>query len=150
MATVGSLGDITFNVSSRRVLTFDNYSRQGNAKTAEHEIIGEKSNMEYTGLEPDEISFDIELFSQLNVTPETQHGAGLMLLTVLVLASWCINAWQTGKADTNTLISFFREYTAPAVVAAVTFLSVFFVDKNGDGRPDAAERESENERYRRF
>lgn len=78
------------------------------------------------------------------------YGAGLMLLTVLVLASWCINAWQTGKADTNTLISFFREYTAPAVVAAVTFLSVFFVDKNGDGRPDAAERESENERYRRF
>lgn len=72
MATVGSLGGITFNVSSRRVLTFDNYSRQGNAKTAEHEIIGEKSNMEYTGLEPDEISFDIELFSQLNVTPETQ------------------------------------------------------------------------------
>ena len=28
MATVGSLGGITFNVSSRRVLTFDNYSRQ--------------------------------------------------------------------------------------------------------------------------
>lgn len=79
------------------------------------------------------------------------YGAGLMLLTVLVLASWCINALQTGKADTNTLISFFKEYTAPAVVGAVTFLSVFFIDKNGDGRPDAAEKESEeSERYRRF
>ena len=39
MATVGSLGGITFNVSSRRVLTFDNYSRQGNIKSAEHGII---------------------------------------------------------------------------------------------------------------
>ena len=70
MATVGSLGGITFNVSSRRVLTFDNYSRQGNIKSAEHEIIAEKSNMEFTGLEPEELSFDIQLFSQLNVTPE--------------------------------------------------------------------------------
>ena len=70
MATVGSLGGITFNVSSRRVLTFDNYSRQGNIKSAEHEIIAEKSNMEFTGLDPEEITFDIQLFSQLNVTPE--------------------------------------------------------------------------------
>lgn len=70
MATVGSLGGITFNVSSRRVLTFDNYSRQGNIKSAEHEIIAEKSHMEFTGLEPEEITFDIQLFSQLNVTPE--------------------------------------------------------------------------------
>ncbi|WP_302360354.1 phage tail protein [uncultured Megasphaera sp.] len=70
MATIGSLGGITFNVSSRRVLTFDNYSRQGNIRSADHEIIAEKSNMEFIGLDPEEITFEIQLLSQYNVTPE--------------------------------------------------------------------------------
>lgn len=72
MATVGSLGGITFNVSSRRVMTFDNYKRSGSIKSAEHEIIAEKSNTEFTGLDAEEITFDVQLVSQLHVSPESQ------------------------------------------------------------------------------
>lgn len=70
MATVGSLGGIVFNTSSRRILTFDNYSRKGTVKMATHEVIGQKSNLEYTGLEPEEITFEIKLPAQFHSRPE--------------------------------------------------------------------------------
>lgn len=84
-------------------------------------------------------------------TPKTSmrivylYGAGLACITVLLIAGW-IWQWQaTGNPDLPVLISIFKEYTAATVVAAVTFLSVFHVDKNGDGRPDAAEIQSKKE-----
>lgn len=67
------------------------------------------------------------------------YGGGLALLTVLMVLSWAVDWYHTGVPDLNSLVSIFKEYTAPAVVAAFTFVSVFCVDKNHDGRPDAAE-----------
>lgn len=67
------------------------------------------------------------------------YGGGLALLTVLMILSWAVDWYHTGVPDLNSLVSIFKEYTAPAVVAAFTFVSVFCVDKNHDGRPDAAE-----------
>ncbi len=74
------------------------------------------------------------------------YGAGLLLITLLLLCGWSWQWYQSGKPDITALISFFREYTSASVVAAVTFLSVFHVDKNGDGRPDAAEAQAEGVR----
>lgn len=67
------------------------------------------------------------------------YGSGLAIITALLVAGWSYQWYMTGTPDIATLISFFREYTSVSVVAAVTFLSVFHVDKNRDGRPDAAE-----------
>lgn len=67
------------------------------------------------------------------------YGAGLAIITFLLLWAWLYTWFTSGKPDIPTLLSFFKEYTAPTVVAAVTFLSVFHVDKNRDGRPDIAE-----------
>ncbi|WP_288907297.1 phage tail protein [uncultured Megasphaera sp.] len=134
MATVGSLGGITFNVSSRRVLTFDNYSRQGNIKQAEHEIIAEKSNMEFTGLEPEEITFDIQLFSQLNVKPEDKLEAlrnmrdtGQVVSFILGSSPVSQNKWmivglsekpsywkQRGKMHVVTVSVMLKEYRVDA------------------------------------
>lgn len=75
MATVGSLGGIKFNTSMRRVLTFSEYQRSGQAKYATHEIIGQKSKFEYTGLDPEEITIEIQLMAQLNSKPEKQLAA---------------------------------------------------------------------------
>lgn len=72
MANVGSLGGIKFNTSMRRVLTFSEYQRSGQAKYATHEIIGKKGRLEYTGLDPEEITIEIQLMAQLNSQPETQ------------------------------------------------------------------------------
>ncbi len=71
------------------------------------------------------------------------YGTGLLVINFLFLIGWLGQWMDTGKADLHLLISYFREYTAASVVAAVTFLTVFNVDKNGDGRPDAAEVKAE-------
>lgn len=77
------------------------------------------------------------------------YGCGLMVLVLLFLASWGVNSWMDGRPDTQVIMSFFRDFTAPAVVAAFTFVAVFCVDKNHDGRPDAAEGKAKNESNRR-
>lgn len=76
------------------------------------------------------------------------YGAGLVVLFLLVIAAWVHDFIRTGAANTTLLINFFKEFTAPAVVGAFTFVSVFCVDKNHDGRPDAAEKEIKKETRR--
>lgn len=71
------------------------------------------------------------------------YGAGLLIINFLFLIGWVEQWMATGNPNLPILISYFREYAAPSVVAAVTFLVVFNVDKNGDGRPDAAETKAE-------
>ena len=73
------------------------------------------------------------------------YGAGLIILFLMVIAAWVHDFYRTGVANTTILINFFKEFTAPAVVGAFTFVSVFCVDKNRDGRPDAAEKEIKKE-----
>lgn len=73
------------------------------------------------------------------------YGAGLIVLFLMVIAAWVHDFIRTGVANTTLLINFFKEFTAPAVVGAFTFVSVFCVDKNRDGRPDAAEKEIKKE-----
>lgn len=71
------------------------------------------------------------------------YGGGLAILTILMVLSWGVNWYHSGVPDLNSLISIFKEYTAPAVVTAFTFVSVFCVDIDGDGRPDAAQKQAE-------
>ncbi len=66
------------------------------------------------------------------------YGGGLAIMTVLMIGAWLWLWIHTGSPDLKSLVEIFKEYTAPAVVAAFTFVSVFCVDKDGDGRPDAA------------
>ena len=63
----------------------------------------------------------------------------IFLIVLAFMFAWVFSALKTGNFDMSIMLRFFEAVTAPSVVAAVTFLSVFFVDKNGDGRPDAAE-----------
>lgn len=135
MATVGSLGGITFNVSSRRVVTFDNYSRQGNIKSAEHEIIAEKSHMEFTGLEPEEITFDIQLFSQLNVTPEKKlevlrhmRDTGQVMSFILGNSPVSQNKWMiTGLSEKPT---YWKQRGKMHIVTVSITLKEYRVDEN--------------------
>lgn len=72
------------------------------------------------------------------------YGAGLLILFFLVLFGWAHDFYRTGVANTSLLITFFKEYAAPAVVGAVTFISVFSVNKNRNGDSDAAEKGAVN------
>lgn len=69
MAKVGCLGDIIFTVSSDKIETLDNVQWSGAARYSIHERHLSNALTEYTGIEPDTMSFDITLSIYLGVEP---------------------------------------------------------------------------------
>lgn len=67
------------------------------------------------------------------------YGILVFVIAIAFMLAWLYSGFKTGKFDTDIMLRFFSAATAPGPVAAVTFISVFLVDKNKDGRPDAAE-----------
>lgn len=72
------------------------------------------------------------------------YGGLLVILTLLMVVSWLIDWFHAGTPNISSLLDIFKNYTATQVVAAITFISVFCVDTDGDGRPDAAQKQAEN------
>lgn len=68
-APLGSFGEIVFEVSNRRVLTYKDYKRQTKARYASHEIIGQKPILEFLGPDGEEITFTMQFRIDLGVTP---------------------------------------------------------------------------------
>lgn len=74
MAVVGYLGEsadsgIVFQVSDKQLLTLDNWIWSGSARYATHERHNYHALTEYTGLDPDQITFEIQLLSEFGVNP---------------------------------------------------------------------------------
>lgn len=65
MALIGALGDITFRVSRNAIKTFNNMKWSSGAKYASHDVHLQAPKLEYTGIESDNISFDMS-FSVFN------------------------------------------------------------------------------------
>lgn len=66
---LGSFGKIVFVASSHTVRTFDALARNINARTASHEIIGQKPILEFLGPDTDDISFTMNFNKLLGVDP---------------------------------------------------------------------------------
>ena len=59
---IGSLGEIAFEVSNYdRIFTLNNYSKSISANYAEHDVIGSKPILEFTGPKLQTISFDVRI-----------------------------------------------------------------------------------------
>lgn len=69
----------------------------------------------------------------------------VFLLILLFIGGWGYNAYISGRFDLPIFNSFFANLISPAGVATITLISVFLIDKNHDGRPDAGERRIEND-----
>jgi len=69
MAQVGCLGDIIFQVSSNTIKTVNNAQWSGSARYSEHQRHLTNSLTEFTGIDPDKFTFDIELSMYLGVDP---------------------------------------------------------------------------------
>ena len=69
MAIVGCLGDVVFTVSDATVRTLDNMSWSGSVRFAAHERHLGDTITEFTGVDPDKITFDITLLADLGVSP---------------------------------------------------------------------------------
>lgn len=68
-SALGTYGDLVFEVSSSKVLTYDGYSRKTSYKYASHEVIGSAPVLEYLGPDTEEISFVIHFNAMLGVNP---------------------------------------------------------------------------------
>lgn len=72
MAQVGCLGDVVFEVSSGVVKTIYNATWSGSARYSEHKRHMTNALTEFTGIDPDTISFDMDLSAYLGVEPMTE------------------------------------------------------------------------------
>lgn len=69
MAVVGCLGDIVFTVSDQVVRTLENWKWSGAARYAVHNRHAGNALTEFIGLDPDKITFDIQLLIEMGVDP---------------------------------------------------------------------------------
>lgn len=66
---IGSLGDYDFEVSAEQVKTFTDLAFSNSASYAEHKIIGRKSLLEFTSLNPSTCSLNIPLSFETGTDP---------------------------------------------------------------------------------
>lgn len=71
-APLGSLGDVVFEVSNRKVFTFDGYKRTTKARYASHEIIGQPPILEFLGPDGEEITFVMQFRVDCGVNPAAE------------------------------------------------------------------------------
>jgi phage protein U len=71
-AGIGSLGEVTFTVSSQKVFSFKNYRRDTKSQIAEHKLINDAPVLEFIAEDSDEISFKIMLMKSLGIEPVEQ------------------------------------------------------------------------------
>ena len=69
MAQIGCLGDIPFVVSSDMIQTITNAVWSGSARYSTHQRHLNNALTEFTGVDPDEFTFDIVLSVYLGVDP---------------------------------------------------------------------------------
>ena len=74
MAVIGYMGEssskgIVFSVSDKTVLTLENFKWSGSARYSVHNRHNYHALTEYTGMDPDKITFDIQLLVEHGVNP---------------------------------------------------------------------------------
>jgi len=72
MATLGTLGNIVFSVSSTQVKTFDDMSWSSSAQYAQHNRHMRDVLLEFTGTNADTISFTMHFSAFLGVNPTAE------------------------------------------------------------------------------
>lgn len=66
---IGALGEIVFETSAEKLLTFRDLSRTGEARVEAHEVIGRKPVIEYIGPALDKVSLMVRLDVSHGIVP---------------------------------------------------------------------------------
>ncbi len=69
MATIGSFGDVIFEVSTDKILTFNDLEKKSSAKWNEHSIAGNKAKLEFDGPGLTDLSYNILLRAEFGINP---------------------------------------------------------------------------------
>lgn len=84
MATIGSYLDVVFEVSNRRINTFNNLTRSADARYEKHAVKHQKPLLEFEGPDVESVSIDVKLRVDFGINPLKE------------LEKWK-KAWRTGK-----------------------------------------------------
>ncbi|MBT2717558.1 phage tail protein [Bacillus sp. ISL-57] len=71
MGKIGSFAGVTFEVSSKKLLTFDEFSRSGSSRWATHDVNLRKPMPEFLGPGQDSLSLKIKLSAYHGISPTT-------------------------------------------------------------------------------
>ena len=80
---IGAFGGLVFEASSFKVLTFDKYRRSSRAKYAKHSLINKTEELEFTGLEAEKISLEINLNACVTTKLFSGKSTGAKILNSL-------------------------------------------------------------------
>lgn len=69
---IGTLGEILFSISDQAIETIQNFVWSGSARYSTHQRHLANALTEFTGLDPDSITFDIYVSAYLGVNPMTE------------------------------------------------------------------------------
>lgn len=69
---IGSYGDIIFETSDSRILTFSNFKRENSTRSEKHNKIGGKPAKEFIGADLDTISFTINFSASHGTNPRVE------------------------------------------------------------------------------
>ncbi len=119
MATIGALGDIVFSVSTNAVKTFNDFKRTASPKFASHGRHLKDTLLEFTGNDPDKISFSMLFSVYLGIDPQAEikklksaaHKGKIMYLVIgrESFGNWVITGLSEGREHIdnkgNTLVA---------------------------------------------
>lgn len=69
---IGAFNELIFEVSTAKVLTYDDYRRESKARYARHELINQATVLEKLGRDLEEISFKMTFTRSLGVNPAAE------------------------------------------------------------------------------
>ncbi|MBM7580001.1 phage tail protein [Jeotgalibacillus terrae] len=133
---IGSFGSVVFEVSAKKVLTFDDVSRSGSARWAVHDIHQKKPMPEFLGPGQEAFSLRVVLKSILGVNPEEilkklrlMRDTGEVSSLIIGSQPVTTNYWyiddlqetnehydQTGKVHSITTTINLKEYPVPTKI----------------------------------
>ena len=94
---IGTFGRIVFEVSGDKIRTFSNFSRKTGAVFGEHQILGGKPLLQFSGQNNDEVSFKIQLNYGLGVNPFEEISTLRLLISSGDSANLIIGGKVIGK-----------------------------------------------------
>lgn len=114
MGTSGSDG-ITFQVSDQAVTTLQNFKWSGSAKFAVHARHNNNALTEFVGLDPDKITFDIQLLAEHGVNPmqeimklwNYERGGAAV---ALVIGSHCYGKYRWNIISHDVTVKYTDKY----------------------------------------
>lgn len=72
MSVIGSYGGVVFEITTKKILTYDEFTRELTPRWEAHDLLNNKPLPEFKGPGSDELSFRIKLRADLGVNPEKE------------------------------------------------------------------------------